>query len=370
MKLLLLADANSIHTIRWLNALNEYGAKIVLFSFYEPDHRLYNNSNKFEFFTLKLSPNLRMRNDKQFSKLNYLKAVNRVKKIIRESRPDILHAHYASSYGLIGSLTKFHPFILSVWGADIFNFPEQSPLHKAIIKYNLSKADRILSTSVVMKSQTQKYTTKNIEVTPFGIDKNSFKAFKVNGIFSPKDIVIGTIKSLEQKYGIEFLVKAFHKIKNKYPDKSLKLLIVGIGSQEKYLKQLVNELGLEKDTTFTGFIKHNEIPKYHNMIDIFVSASIDDSESFGVAILEASACEKPVIVSNVGGLPEVVENGKTGIVVEPKSTSEIFEAISKLIDNPELAQKMGANGRMRVLEKYTWDYSVEKMISVYKSLVI
>src|SRR5690606_14490213 len=118
-------------------------------------------------------------NENQLSKLNYLKAYRQVKRIIREFKPDILHAHYASSYGLIGALSSFHPFVLSVWGADIYNFPHISPLHNAIIRYNIRKADMILSTSKIMKTETMKYTPKEIVVTPFGIDIEKFYPKKV-----------------------------------------------------------------------------------------------------------------------------------------------------------------------------------------------
>ncbi|HSL90280.1 MAG TPA: glycosyltransferase family 4 protein, partial [Ignavibacteriaceae bacterium] len=136
-----------------------------------------------------------------------------------------------------------------------------------------------------------------------------------------------------------------------------------------YLKQLVKELNVENDTLFTGFIDQNSVHEYQNMLDISVSVSIDDSESFGVAIIEASACEKPVVVSNMGGLPEVVEDGKTGFVVESKNPEMIVDAISKLIENPELRIEMGKNGRERVLELYDWNNSVKKMISIYQSLL-
>ena len=148
----------------------------------------------------------------------------------------------------------------------------------------------------------------------------------------------------------------------------MKLLIVGSGIEEIQLKNLVKKLKLENETLFTGYINQDEVQDYHNMLDISVSVSIDNSESFGVAVLEASSCGKPVIVSNVGGLPEVVEDGRTGIVIEPMDANSLAEALSFLIENPEVRTEMGNNGRMRVLQKYDWKDSVEQMITIYKSL--
>lgn len=139
-----------------------------------------------------------------------------MKKVITEFKPDILHAHYASSYGLLGALSGFHPYIISVCGSDVFDFPNTSFLHKIVLKYNLSVADKILSTSNVMAIETSKYTNKEIIVTPFGIDLDKFKPLSVKTIFNKENIVIGTITILEEKYGIEYLIRAFAIVKNKY----------------------------------------------------------------------------------------------------------------------------------------------------------
>ncbi len=369
MKLLLLADSNSTHTIKWVSSLKRNNYDIRIFSLYKPDYNLYKDIADISISSIDLNENLKFGNDNKISKIIYLKAIQKIKNLIKNFNPDILHAHYASSYGLLGALSGFHPFVLSVWGADIFDFPNISFLHRAIIKFNLFKADKILSTSVIMKEETNKYTDKKIEVTPFGVDTEKFYPREVERLFSDRDIVIGTIKSLERKYGIDYLIRAFHLVKKNNLNYPIKLLIVGKGSLEWRLKELVQELELESDIIFTGFINHNEVEKYHNMLDISVAYSTDDSESFGVAVLEASACEKPVVVANVGGLPEVVENGITGFVVESKNITMLADALIKLILHPELRIEMGIKGRERVIKEYNWNDSIKQMISIYNSLI-
>lgn len=367
MKVLLLSDAYSIHTVKWAKSLSKKGIEIAVFSL---------NFNKNEISPYKNDINVKVyycvdRNAKKrssgFAKLSYLSALPALKKAISEFKPDIVHAHYASSYGLLGALSGFHPYIVSVWGSDVFDFPNISFLHKAVINYNLSKADRILSTSKVMAVETGKYTDKEVIVTPFGIDLDKFKPLNVNSLFSQNDIVIGTIKTLEEKYGIEYLIKAFAIVKNKYYNLPLKLLIVGDGSLSESLKKLVHDLNIEEETVFTGKIAHELVPTYDNMLS--VSVSVSNSESFGVAIIEASACGKPVVVSNVGGLPEVVEDGITGIVVPPRNSEKTAEAIEKLILDEKLRKKMGEAGRNRVAKFYDWNKNVEQMISLYKNIL-
>lgn len=173
------------------------------------------------------------------------------------------------------------------------DFPNISFLHKAVIKYNLSKVDKILFTSKVMAIETNKYADKEVVVTPFGIDLDKFKPLEVNSLFDKNYIVIGTVKTLEEKYGIEYLIKAFAIVKNKYKNFPLKLLIVADGSLSENLKKLVHDLNIEDETVFTGKIAHELVPVYDNML------SVSNSESFGVAIIEVSACDKPVAVSEV-----------------------------------------------------------------------
>ena len=148
----------------------------------------------------------------------------------------------------------------------------------------------------------------------------------------------------------------------------MKLLIVGGGSMINNIKTLVAKLGIESDVQLTGFVSYDKIPDYHRMLDIYVAVSTDDSESFGVAILEASACENPVIVSNVGGLPEVVDNNITGFIIAKSNVEALVEKIELLLDD-ELRKKLGKAGRTRVKNFFNWDENVIHMIKNYEEIL-
>ncbi len=364
MRLLLLSDPNSVHTIKWAKSLAQKNIDIVTFGLGDFHVKDYDNIKNIKVITLN---EVITRDEGSFTKLKYLRALPIIKNIMREFKPDIVHAHYASSYGLLGALSGFSPFVLSVWGSDVFSFPKKTFLHKTLLKYSLKKADKILSTSHVMATETSQYTDKNIEVTPFGIDMEQFCPTEVKSLFAKDDIVIGTVKTLEEKYGIEYLVKAFKIVCDKHPHLPLKLLIVGGGSLEEKLKQLTKDLNIEERTIFTGVIPFEYVPKYHNMLS--VSVSVSNSESFGVAIIEALSCAKPVVVANVGGLPEVVEDGVTGFVVPPRDEIETAKAIEKLILDKKLRITIGQNGRERVRKLYNWNDNVKQMIDIYREIL-
>lgn len=367
MRVLLLADAASPHTIKWADALAGKNIFIAVFSLNACDHSLYKNAQSITFYECGVDPSFLRKGNGSPAKLFYLFVLKKLKNCIRLFQPDIVHAHYATSYGLIGALIGFHPYIISVWGSDVFDFPRKSFLHKGILKFNLAKADKVLSTSHVMARETTLYTDKPIEVTPFGIDVNIFCPKKEESVFLPEDIVVGTVKTLETKYGIEYLVEAFALVIRKHPDLPLKLLIVGGGSQEELLCFKARELQIDKKTTFTGKIPYTEVQKWHRMLS--VSVSVSNSESFGVAVIEASACEKPVVVSNVGGLPEVVEDGVTGIIVPPRDAEATAAAIERLVLDKNLRRKMGKAGRRRVEKLFNWAENVEQMLGIYRGIL-
>jgi len=365
MKILILSDPSSPHTIKWVNSLHREGIEVFLFGLSKYDSTQYDDGIRIE--SLQTPESIKAKLDGSFFKLMYFAEFPRLKKIIRTFKPDIIHAHYAASYGLIGALSGFHPFILSVWGIDILTFPNNSVLHKKMIEYSLKKADKVLATSYYLAKETNKYTNKEILITPFGIDTEKFTPKSVDPIFMEDDIVIGTVKSMERKYGIEYLIKSFSIMKKKYQRKNLKLLLVGGGSLEGKFKQMIDELGITDSSIITGQVPFDRVTDYHNQLSIAVYVS--NVESFGVSVLESSACGKPVVVSNVGGLPEVVENDVTGIIVKANDIETTTDAIEKLIHDKELREKFGKAGRIRVKNKFNWQKNVNDMINIYNHIL-
>lgn len=365
MKILLLSNANSIHTKRWVISLAQRNIEICLFSLEKN-----NDAEYLKFANIKIIDGGFQNNsskDGEISKITLIQYLPKLLKAIRNFKPDIVHAHYATSYGLLGALCGFKPFVLSVWGSDVYDFPKVSFIHKLMIQFNLYRAGKILSTSHVMALETKQYTSKEIHITPFGIDVSKFKKKEVESIFHSETIVIGTVKTLSSKYGIDYLIKAFKIVKEKHTDLPLKLMIVGEGEDKIKLISLCKNLDIVNDVVFVGNVANDLVPNYINMMDVYVALSI--SESFGVAIVEASACEKPVVVSNVGGLPEVVDNNTTGFVVESKNPQEAANAIQKLILDKDLRVAMGKAGRDRVKELYNWDENVNLVVGIYSKLI-
>ncbi len=354
MNLCVLADAASVHTQRWARFFAEKGHNVDVLSFRPAEIKNVTVHRLRPIFP---------------GKIGYTTALPQVRKYIRVRRPDILHAHYATSFGLLGAMSGFHPYIVSVWGSDVYDFPRKSPFHRKLLEFNLSLADYVCSTSRIMASETSRYCAREITVTPFGVDCDSFRPLSRNECDSD-EFIVGTVRWLDEKYGIEFLIRSFGLLARKYREKKkLKLVIGGDGYLKTELVRLVGELGIGEMTEFLGFIPHNRMPEILNSFSIFVAVSISEGESFGVAVLEASACGKPVIVSNVGGLSEVVQDGITGVIVPPRDVEATAAAISKFIEDEQARREMGAAGREFVLKDYEWYENASRMERLYHSIL-
>lgn len=355
-----LADGSNPHTKKWCDFFKKRGYEISVISLNggEIDGvKVYDFSANVE----------DLKNENISKKSGYLGNIKEIKKLVHKIKPDILHAQYASSYGLIGSLVGYHPYIISVWGTDIYDFPNNGFIQKNIIKFNFRKADYIFSNSRDMAKEANKYTNKHVDVTFFGVDMDRFKPMEVQ---KEDAFVIGIIKSLENKYGIEYLLKAFKMVKEEYKDgfngKNIVLKIGGSGSQMENLVNLTKELELE-DVEFLGRVSPENVAKTFNSFDVTVFPSL--REGFGVAAIESEACEVPVIVTNVGGHPESLLNNETGIIVEPKSPEQLRDAIVKLMKDEELRLLMGKKGREFVRDNYEVNSNFSDIEKIYDSII-
>lgn len=365
VKILFLADLDSSHTRKWAVSLHQRGYEIGIFSLRKgtsgwskqyPAIRVYDSEGfakeKFQ--------------GSQSGKLSYLKMSSLLKKVIREYQPDLVHAHYATSYGLLGALSGFHPLITSVWGSDVFDFPKRSIFHRVLLKRNLRRADRIFSTSEVMKAEVEKLGIRNVVVTPFGVDTHLYKAGALPPLFGSEVKVIGTIKTLEAHYAIDVLIRAFAQLKSKYRE-PLKLVICGSGSQEPALRRLAAAQTCAGDIVFKGAITQDEVPGYMNRFDVFANLSLQ--ESFGVAVVEAMACEVPVVVSDAPGLLEVTANGSCGLVVKRNDADAAAEAMFQLLTDSVLYEQMKEQGRRRVEQEYDWNRNLNEIEKQYAALL-
>ena len=311
--------------------------------------------------------------------LDYLLARRHLLRELRAWQPDIVHAQRITSYGDLGrvaaaGLMPRPQLVVSVWGEDIFSFPRRSPLHAGFTRRVLRAADRILSTSHVMKRETERYIQPipAITVTPFGVDLERFTVPEQDARSDQplREVVVGTVKKLRERYGVHILLRAVAEARERLlPELELRCRIAGDGPQRAELERLARELGIEHAVQFLGRVPHEEVPAVLNSFDIFAALSITDDESFGVAMLEASACGLPVVSTRVGGIPEVVDHENSGILVAARDVAAAADAIVRLAQDGALRQRMGEAGRALVQERFDWATTAARVVQVYREVL-
>ncbi len=354
--LLLLGDVNSSHLKKWVQAL-AVDFQVAVFSFNGPDEATLEDLRAVGVVWYCPEQNVKT------NKFSYFLHFSRLRSAVQSFQPDIIHAHYASSYGFFGALLKKRPFIVSAWGSDVFEFPRKSFLHKHLLQFVFRRSTLLLSTSKIMAKEMNKYTNQKIEITPFGVCTARFKPEDVHPI--QNKFIVGTVKSLEHVYGIDTLIHAFKDFHTQYPNSECH--IYGRGSKAVEYLKLIESLGLSEFVFLKGYISNEMVPAALSTFDVFCALS--RSESFGVAVLEASSCAVPVVASNIDGLQEVVDADKTGFLVNAMNQHEIVEKLMLLAKHTDQAKEMGAFGRAWVQAHFSWNKSVSIMKTHYDSIL-
>ncbi|MCX8178928.1 MAG: GT4 family glycosyltransferase PelF [Candidatus Aenigmarchaeota archaeon] len=227
-------------------------------------------------------------------------------------------------------------------------------------------ADKIIAVSKSTKNDLMRFyniPNKKIEVIYNGINFKNFSPVKIR--FNKKRRNLLFVGRIVPRKGLEYLVETIFLIKKEISD--IKLYIVGKGENDYLikLKKMIKKMNLEKNIKFLGFIEDKKLNKVYSMTDIFVFPSL--VEGFGLVLLEAMTKGKPIVATNIGGVNEVIINGRDGILVEPKKPKKMAEAIIKLINDDKLYNKFSQNA-IKSVKNFSWKKSAKKVYEIYNHL--
>lgn len=281
---------------------------------------------------------------------------------------DIIDFHQPFSLGDL-ALFLFRPKakIISHYHSDIVRQRVFTPLIGPFINHTLKKAQKIIvsNPNLIKSSPYLKKFQKKCEVIPFGVDLSKFEKFNEREIENLKkkynDFVL-FVGRLNYYKGLRYLIEAMKSIR-------AKLVIVGEGPLKESLKKKIQELGIGDKVIFLPFItKESELVNFYKACSVFVLPSVFKSEAFGLVLLEAMACQKPVVTTELGtGTSFVNQDGVTGFVVPPKDSLALAKAIKKILENKKLARKFGQNARRRVESEFSLEKMLERVGAVYRS---
>ena len=288
--------------------------------------------------------------------------------LIKRIKPDILHSQSVAIgwHAFIAKKVLHKPYLVWVRGYSEYL---SWRFRKLISKPALKNADAVIALTEDMKREIQKFCDRGALVIPNGIDLERFEGLPRGNIRRQLKITngqkiiifVGTLYSIK---GVKYLIQAMKLIKN--GNRNARLMLVGNGKERQSLEELTKELDLEEDVTFVGKVPNEEVPQYMIASDVFVLPSL--SEGFPNVILEAMACGLPIVVTKVRGLPEIIEEGKNGFLVEPRSPEQIAEKVLQLLEDDDLRERISRNNKEKV-KQYSWERIMRRLEDVYRNLV-
>jgi glycosyltransferase involved in cell wall biosynthesis len=283
----------------------------------------------------------------------------RLKIIVEEFKPDIIHIHGAHELVYISrSIASDIPIVFTCHG-----YLTSSPFidYKISAYINKNWGDKVIAVS--------NYERKNLIKAGLPEDK---AVLIYNGVpetsekkelpIETKGLIVGTVARLTRSKGIRYLIEAFSYLHNKY--RNINLVVIGEGEEKKNLERLAQDLKIDDRVFFPGAIPDARL--YFKNFHIFVLPSL--SEPFGITILEAMSQKIPVIATNVGGIPEIIEDEDTGILVPPKEPLILAQAIERLITDEELRLRLGEEGYRRYKENFTLENMCIKTKTLYRMI--
>lgn len=273
---------------------------------------------------------------------------------------------------MLVSKRKKIPFYIVAHGLDVIR---RERTFAWIIKYSLqwllqkivfNNAKGIFVNSNYTKSIVMENadTDKNIYVTYCGVDINKYFKWDTRPVYDSPLVgnntkILLSINRLVKRKGMDNAIKAFSEFLKNHNDSNVLYLIGGAGPDRQRLKEIVGELGLQNRVIFLGFISEDQKSRYYNLADVFIMPSREekdgDVEGFGIVFLEANACEKPVIAGNSGGVSDAVQDGYSGLLVNPLDIQDIMSKIEKLVMDDAYSEQLGTQGRKRVEDHFRWD---------------
>lgn len=304
---------------------------------------------------------------------NSLAVFFRLRKLLKSLNPRLVHTRNLAALEMqLATLFLGVARIHGEHGRDVSDLEGKNPKHNLVRKLIRPLIHRYIAVSADLQQWLTGYLCfPDSQVVQIynGVDYHRFKPvegqvssdeFQRPASFSDDCVVIGSVGRLAAVKNHQLLVSAFAELQHN-GFSQLRLMLVGDGPEKQSLQRLAQELGVLEQVWFSG--DRSDIPNLLQSMDVFVLPSL--GEGVSNTVLEAMAASKPVIASRVGGCPELVDDGVTGLLFQSQDKSDLVSALTRLIQEPELRKKMGIAGRQKIEQRFDWGNTVRAYTDVY-----
>ena len=293
-----------------------------------------------------------------------IRLASAIKEVLDREQFDIVHLHEPFMPMLCSAVLRFSNTVNigtfhACDGSPGYNFGW--PVGRMMLNRRARKLDGKIAVSKPAMEYASKYVPGAYDIIPNGIDLEHFSS-DVPPIQEFRDgkLNLVFVGRLERRKGLDYLLRAYHQVKQEVPD--LRVIVVGPGTRlrkkyERWIRQ-----HKVKDVVFIGYATYADLPRYYQTADIFCCPATG-RESFGIVLVEAMAMGKPVVATNIDGYASVVTHGEEGLLVSPKDSEKLAQALLTLLKDKALRQKMGEKGRLTA-QNYSWE-QIAKRVSDY-----
>lgn len=293
-----------------------------------------------------------------------IRSIGELARVIKNESPDLVHVHGMKA-ALIARLAlllrkKPPPLVYTVHNYPIWSVQKGLSKINTILERQLQKRT---SAYIAVSYPLATYIARTWKAKDVYVVHNGLEVIYQDYSKAAGELTVGTMVRLVKEKGVDVLLGALALLKNE--GLAVRCLVAGMGPEKWHLQRLVEEYGLSDTVSFLGMVE--DVEAFMSQLSLFVMPS--RSEGLSYAILEAMACGKPIIASDVGGIPDLVEPGITGYLVPPDQPQALAQALKRLIFDRPMMELFGSNSRRRVLTEFTAERMVQQTMEVYSEVL-
>lgn len=368
MNICFIADANSIHTSRWIDPLVDRGYSITLLS-YTP----IKSDLRYMFRTIDLTKITNI------PRLRFLVWGLWLRLFLKHLKPDILHAHQIQAAGWVGAIANYHPFIVSSWGSDLLVEPHRSQFRRQLVKIVLNHCDRLVVASPVLSdaAKSLEFPDNKLRMIPWGVETDLFRPIpqdrdetRFNIGIDPENFVIFSPRNISPIYQILRIIEAFEQVRRHCPRS--RLLLLKSNFEPAYLAEIeayIMKQDIAQDVIWLPPERSNgmgSMAKLYRAVDVTVS--IPASEGYGLTVYESIACGCPTIISDIRAFDDVLQDQIHTVKVPVADTLALSNAMILLCDSPNLRKSISGNA-LAIIDEMSVKARVEITVDMYNEFV-
>lgn len=367
MNICFFSDARAEHTRRWAKYFTYKGHRVNLITW---NPNVLDNYNPVRVHVIQKE----IKSSNFFSRTRNLPFLMfEIRRLLKEIKPDVLHAHSAGAYAWMAMLAGFHPYVVTPWGTDILVDAKKSTWNRLLTSFALRHAELITCDAKHMKNEMVCLGVNpgRIQIVMFGVDLNRFVKSQDEGIelkkrfeLNDSPIVLST-RTLTPIHDVATFVKAIPLIKTAVPN--AKFIVATDGPERKELEDMTDALGVTEAVRFPGYLEEDEMVRWLCLADVYVSTSLTDA-GLAASTAEAMACGLPVVITDNGENSDWIIDGKGGYLVPNGASDILAERVIRLLKDKNMRLKFGRVNRQTIEERNNYVTEMDRMEVMYEEL--